>query len=103
MENDRVSTIQCNKYSCKHVEQRLDSYLEGEVSTREQFAIEQHVASCEHCERLIGDLRHIIHAASTLAEQPVPAGVSARLRLHLQNETGVRLERPKANLTLVKR
>lgn len=102
MNDDRISTIKCNTYSCQHVEQRLDAYLEGETSTREQFAIERHVAGCEHCERLISDLRHIVDMASTLGEQAVPAGVGARLRLHLEKETGARLSTPRANLTLVK-
>ena len=102
MENDRIATIESSKYSCQHVETCLDAYLEGEVSTREQFAVEKHLETCEKCRLLVTDLKEIIDTAATLANQPVPPGVRTRLRVHLEEQTGVRFSRPKPDLSIVK-
>lgn len=102
MENDRITTFAGSRYTCRQVEQHLDSYLEGELSMRDRLRLEHHLQNCERCGGLVADLRHIIQMAATLANQPVPAGVSARLRNRLQQETGVRFNRPRADLSLVK-
>jgi anti-sigma factor RsiW len=77
--------------SCCEVEFLLDDYIDGEIDPilRERF--DRHLAHCELCSCLVHECQHIVEVARTLANQPVPASVSRRLRERLEEETGCRL------------
>ena len=102
MENDQMTISKNSQISCSEVEQHLDRYLEGELSVRENFLVDRHLCSCTRCCQMVDELNAVIDLAASLADRPVPADVSQRLRTRLQEETGLRFSRPKPVLSLVK-
>lgn len=80
----------------------MDAYLSGTLSASETRSFERHLGSCEDCSGLAQDLREITAVAASLADEPVPSGVSQRLRAHLSAELGVRFHDQKPSLTLIK-
>jgi hypothetical protein len=49
--------------------ERLSEFLDGELVPVEHAACEAHVAGCERCRRLLGDLRELRRAARALPER----------------------------------
>ena len=102
MNDDRMKDLESAKLDCQQVEQQLDSYLEGELPAKDTLLVEAHLQRCSKCCSLVNDLQEIISVAATLANQPVPAGVSQRLRARLEQETGMQFPKSKPNLTLIR-
>lgn len=50
--------------------ERLSAYLDGEMSEGERVALEQHVPTCEQCQRTLDDLREV---RALLRAMPMPA------------------------------
>jgi len=74
---------------------RLSEYLDGELSVRDQAAIEEHMVTCDVCRVTLGELRAVIDAARSVDHAPPardlwpaiaaaievpPAGAGARFR-----------------------
>jgi len=51
---------------------RLSEYLDGELSVREQAALEEHMVTCDVCRVTLGELRAVIDAARSV-DNPPPA------------------------------
>jgi len=101
MSDDHLMHLNSSEFDCQLVEQQLDSYLEGELPAKESTQIDNHLQRCSQCCSLVNDLREIVSVAATLADQPVPVGVSQRLRARLEQDTGMRFDSPKPRLTLI--
>ena len=102
MNDEQIKDKGTSKLHCQEIEQRLDDYLEGELPAKEMLQVEAHLQRCSECCSLVNDLREIISIAATLADQPVPAGVSQRLRARLQQETGLDMGQTKPTLSIVR-
>ncbi len=74
--------------SCSEVELLLDDYIDGELDEKIRSRVDKHLAGCDSCAALVLDCRRLIEVARTLANEPVPASVSRRLRERLAQETG---------------
>ena len=74
--------------SCCEVELMLDSYLDGEMDPVLYARFEDHLQACEPCSGIVRETQSIVAVAKTLAQQPIPTGVSRRLRQRLEEETG---------------
>jgi anti-sigma factor RsiW len=48
---------------------RLSEYLDGELESGEQIALESHLQSCPECSAIVGDLRRIVRRARTLKQR----------------------------------
>src|SRR5688572_33291452 len=51
---------------------RLSEYVDGELSVRDQAAIEEHMVTCDVCRVTLGELRAVIDAARSV-DNPPPA------------------------------
>lgn len=51
-------------------QERLSELLDGELDPSERAACEAHLAGCERCSQLLGDLRELRSAARALPERP---------------------------------
>jgi anti-sigma factor RsiW len=60
-------------------ENELHDYLDGAGETRERSTIEQHLAACASCRRLVEDLREIARAVGTLEHRDPPVRVWSRI------------------------
>ena len=98
MENGQTSGMGAKIISCSEVEALLDDYIDGEIDELTRARFEQHVQRCESCSSLVLDCRHIIAVAKSLADEPVPADVSHRLRKRLEEEMGCKLPGPHLHL-----
>ncbi len=88
MDNDGKLDVSKTMLSCNEVELLLDDYLDNDTTPAQRVKLDAHLSSCEHCRSLIKDCELIIVLAKSLAERPVPEGVSRRLRQKLEEETG---------------
>ncbi len=50
----------------------LSSYLDGQVTPREQAQVEEHIASCQRCQEALAGLRHTVQLLHQVPEFPVP-------------------------------
>lgn len=104
MDNDHMTFIGSagESLSCAEVENRLSRYLDGELSIASRKQFERHIEQCDACSGLVADCEAITAAAKSLADIPVPAGVSRRLRMKLEEEVSCRFTDTKPRLYLVK-
>jgi anti-sigma factor RsiW len=68
--------------SCKDVGARLGSFLRGELSFPDRFAIHRHLAHCPNCARLVEEGRDALNvskSALTRAADPVADEVPEQL------------------------
>jgi len=48
---------------------RLSEYIDGELDSAEQAALEEHLATCGHCYATLGDLRQVVARAQQLEDR----------------------------------
>jgi hypothetical protein len=72
---------------CEHVWREISNYLDGEVDSELQAAIEQHVRGCKHCTAVLEGTRNIVQLYADERMMEVPLGFSRRL--HQRLETGI--------------
>ena len=79
-----------------HWTERLSEYLDGDLSTAERDACEQHLAGCAGCARLLEELKGVAAAARALPPTPPPAELWNAIEARL--ETPVLAMRPRAEI-----
>lgn len=79
-----------------HWTERLSEYLDGDLSTAERDACEQHLAGCAECARMLEELKAVAAAARALPAAPPPAELWNAIEARL--ETPVLAMRPRAEI-----
>ena len=87
-ERDQKSFPRRKRLSCSDVEELVDSFIDGEMSTELNTAFRAHLEQCSECSGLVHDCEAIVSAARTLADMPLPDDVGERLRLALRDQVG---------------
>jgi hypothetical protein len=74
----------------------LHDYVDGIDAAAERPALEQHLAACASCRRLVEDLRDIKRAVATLEQREPPVRVWSRIEraIKLELEHGAELRSP---------
>lgn len=76
---------------CGWVDERLDLYVDGELSTFEEARVERHLASCEGCGAVVAGLRGVKASLGGLPELRCPERVVEAVRREaLQTEVASR-------------
>ena len=70
---------------------RLSEYLDGELDSVEQAALEEHLATCGRCYATLGDLRQVVARASQLADREPTKDLWAGIRAGITKDAPVRL------------
>lgn len=90
-------------YECENARGQLPEYAGGALVGRELARVEQHLASCERCQKEVADLRTVIGAVRAVSPEPMPDTLLPRLRLALQERVpapGARLLWPRLAVPL---
>ncbi len=66
--------------NCRTTVQRLNPYLDGELSAEEAAVVEEHLAACPQCRAELDDLRRINGALEALGGMAAPADFARRVR-----------------------
>lgn len=76
--------------ACRDVLADLSAYLDGELPAERVSRIQAHLAGCDWCERFGGEFTDVVRAfrAHLKEAEPVNDALAARLRAHLDDETG---------------
>ncbi|MBP9838637.1 MAG: zf-HC2 domain-containing protein, partial [Proteobacteria bacterium] len=93
MEPKNLSLFQRLNLSCSDIEELLDSYLDEEMSPVVKTRFEKHLCNCEECKCLVDDSLNIKQMAKNLYVQPIPEGISERLRASLKEKIGLNLQK----------
>jgi anti-sigma factor RsiW len=72
----------------------LSAYLDRELPDDEHEALARHIADCPDCATLVSDLRQTSSAVAGLGREPMPEGLSQRLRQSLEQESDASLPTP---------
>ncbi|MFW5982510.1 MAG: anti-sigma factor family protein [Candidatus Brocadiia bacterium] len=59
---------------CVKIQRLLSEYLDGELCREDRRAVEQHLASCDRCERRLEELRRTVEAVADLPPETAPDG-----------------------------
>ena len=70
---------------------RLSEYLDGELDSVEQAALEEHLATCGHCYATLGDLRQVVARAKRLEDREPANDLWAGIRAGMIQDEPVRL------------
>jgi anti-sigma factor RsiW len=66
--------------TCRELDDRLDGYLAGEVSSAERADVELHLAGCSPCEKYVESYRRTLRAAkAAFAGDAAPSELRAEL------------------------
>ena len=85
---EQLAYLEQSELCCSDVEALLDYFLDGELLPQLEPRFNEHLSTCELCEELAHDCRHLISLAKSLNEAPIPDDVQARLRETLKREVG---------------
>lgn len=69
---------------CGEVQADLTESLDGRLSRERAQRIEEHLAECPVCRRLCEDVAAAVRAVRELPDEPLDAGVEARLFARLE-------------------
>jgi anti-sigma factor RsiW len=70
---------QDNNMSCVWVEERIDSYLDGDLDTNEIAGLEDHLGMCAHCRSEVALARSVLEGLHDLPQMTCPDGVRERV------------------------
>ncbi len=73
---------------CRHVEDRLDDFLAGELSEKERIRVEMHLGVCAHCRESLALWKGFVQTARTEEPEPLPPMVERRLAIAAAAERG---------------
>jgi len=78
---------------CMDIEKRLPAYLEGDVALQEQRLIEEHLAACKQCKKVLEDIKMTTDIVRNLEDvEPPPwfkQKIMARVREEAEKSTGI--------------
>ena len=58
--------------NCQKFERWIVLSLEGEITSRQKYVLENHLKECAGCRKVLEDYRSVRHLFSTLPPEPVP-------------------------------
>lgn len=73
-----------NVLKCEEFEERVSAYLDGELSPAEAWFLEQHMATCPSCRRMLEGVLDVRSAMQDLGASGAPAQFQLQLVGHLQ-------------------
>lgn len=79
--------------SCDNVQERISSFLDCDVAAAERENVLAHIDSCRDCSEFLVSQQVAREAVRSLSAPPVPAALSARLRVVASHERERRLTR----------
>lgn len=88
MERDYLQYLECPTFGCNEVETLVDEYIDRELPEAVHLRFDEHLGCCEECRALVFDIQKIVEIARTLDKEPLPLGLSERLRQRLADEVG---------------
>ena len=72
---------------CFQISEKIDAFLDGEVSISEQQEIEAHLKSCDACREVYRHARQVQDALTSLPEKECPDSVIDAILLQLSEDT----------------
>ncbi len=72
--------------SCDNVQERISSFVAGRLPDAERENVLAHISSCRDCNAYLESVDSVRRAISELKRPPVPAALSARLRVLASHE-----------------
>jgi hypothetical protein len=78
--------------TCVHVQSLLSSYLDGAVTGKQMFSIDQHLNECVECRGEYGQLRQTQALLSRVGRAHAPEDLSLKVRLAISREVARRRE-----------
>ena len=78
------------KMNCEQTKDRLDEYLDGELSADDAAAVEQHLAGCEACRAELEALRKTAALVKSLPRVKAPEGLASDVKASLARRTTTR-------------
>ena len=73
---------------------RLSEYIDGELDSTEQAALEEHLATCGHCYATLGDLRQVVARAKQLEDREPAKDLWTGIRAGMTPARGAGVGRP---------
>jgi anti-sigma factor RsiW len=65
--------------TCQELVELVTSYLENALSGDDRARVEQHLASCDGCDRYVEQMRQTIRALGELKQENLSPGAQAKL------------------------
>lgn len=79
--------------SCDNVQERISSFVDGRLPDAERENVLTHTESCRDCSAYLESMEGVRRAVGQLRYQPVPAALTARLRVLASHEHARQLSR----------
>ncbi len=79
--------------SCEKLQERISSFVDGQLPSAERESVLAHIASCRDCSSYREALDGVRRAVRQMSRPPVPAALTARLRVHASHEQARRRAR----------
>lgn len=79
--------------SCNNVQDLISSFLDGKIPGGERKRLSAHIQSCRECGAHLESVRDLRAALRTMDHAPIPAALSANLRVLASHERSRRLTR----------
>src|SRR5215472_329026 len=79
--------------SCDNVQERISSFVDRRLPDAERENVSAHIASCRDCSAYLASLESVRSTVGELNRPPLPAGLSARLRVLASHERARQLAR----------
>jgi anti-sigma factor RsiW len=64
---------------CNEISDKLSLYIDNELSHEEMQQVEEHLLSCEKCQKILDEYKNLISVLRNLPEEEPPVGYCKRL------------------------
>jgi anti-sigma factor RsiW len=68
-----------HELTCQELVELVTAYLENALSENERTRLEQHLATCDGCDRYVEQMRQTIQALGTLQERDITPDAQEKL------------------------
>ena len=72
--------------NCNEISDKLSLYIDNELSPEEMQQVEEHLNSCENCQKVLDEYKNLISVLQSLPEEEPPEGYCKRLHEKLLME-----------------
>ncbi|NIA20754.1 MAG: hypothetical protein GWP05_02030 [Anaerolineaceae bacterium] len=71
---------------CDRIQDNLSAYIDGEAGPELAAEIDQHLRQCEHCQRLLDELRSVSAVLNSMPQHAAPSTLAEDLQIRLERQ-----------------
>ncbi|MBM4145773.1 MAG: DUF2275 domain-containing protein [Nitrospira sp.] len=73
---------------CNDIQEKLSAYIDGDISSEERMLIDEHLKSCEQCNKTLAEMKKTTEYVRDLGDIEPPAWLTQKIMTKIRSEAG---------------